>query len=74
MNDFFGDGDPVLKNYQDYGLSRVQYLLLKKFRDEFKAFSDENDFPEEFIDTSEWAKIMDLAKGVLKEFNFKKSD
>jgi len=72
VNDFFGDGDPILENYQDYGLSQSQYQLLKKFRDKFRAFSDENDFPEEFIDTPEWAKIMDLAKNVLKAFNYQK--
>jgi hypothetical protein len=74
VNDFFGDGDPVLENYQNYGLSKVQYLLLKKFRDEFKIFADNNDFPEEFIDTLEWAKIMELAKGILKAFNYEKND
>lgn len=74
VNDFFDDGDPILESYQDYGLSQVQYRLLKKFRDQFKAFSDENDFPEEFINTPEWAKIMDAAKNVLQAFNFKKNN
>ena len=70
--DFFGDGDPILKNYKDYGLSHTQHQLLKKFRDEFNDFADRNDLPEEFIDSPEWAKIMDLAKDVLKAFNFQK--
>ncbi len=70
---FFGDGDPLLENYKDFGLTRNQYLLLKKFRDKFEVFSNENDFPEEFIDTPEWEKIMDLAKEVLRAFNYKSS-
>jgi hypothetical protein len=70
VNDFFGDGDPILKNYQDYGLSQPQYQILKTFRDEFRIFADKNDFPEVFIDTSEWAKIVELAKDVLKAFNY----
>jgi hypothetical protein len=70
VNDFFGDGDPILENYRIYGLSQVQYQLLKKFRDKFRVFSDENDWPPEFIDSPEWAEIMDLAKEVLKAFNF----
>jgi hypothetical protein len=69
---FFGEGDPILKNYKDFGITEAQYKLLKKLRDEFRIFADENDFPEEFIDTPEWAKIMDLAKDVLKVFNFSK--
>ena len=72
VNDFFGDGEPILENYQDYGLSQSQYRLLKQFHDEFRIFADKNDLPEEFIDTPEWAKIMGLAKDVLKAFNFSK--
>ncbi len=72
VNDFFGDGEPILENYQDYGLSQNQYRLLKKFHDDFRIFADNNDFPENFIDTPEWERIMDLAKGVLKAFNYQK--
>ncbi len=71
VNDFFGDGGPILENYQDYGLSQSQYQILKKFHDEFRIFADKNDFPEEFIDTPEWTKIMNLAKDVLKTFSYK---
>lgn len=72
VNDFFDDGDPVLENYQAYGLSDVQYQLLKKFRDEFKVFKRGNYFPEEFVDSPEWGEIMNLAKDVLKAFNYQK--
>ena len=72
VNDFFDDGDDILEKYLDYGLTQIQYQVLKKFRDEFDFFVKKNHFPEEFIDSPEWAKIMDLAKDVLKAFNFQK--
>ncbi len=72
--DFFGDGDPILKHYQEYGITDKNYLLLKEFRDQFQAFSDEHDWPEEFIDTPEWARIMAMAENVLKAFNYQKNN
>jgi hypothetical protein len=69
---FFDDGDPILKNYKEYKITDIQCHLLKEFRDEFRVFADGNDLPEEFIDSPEWAKIMDLAKDVLTAFNFQK--
>ena len=66
---FFGDGDPILENYKDFGLTESQYKPLKKLRDEFRIFADKNDIPEEFIDTPEWNKITNLAKESLKKFN-----
>lgn len=71
-NFFFDIGDPILESYQEYGLSENQYLLLKKFRDEFEAFSDDNSWPPFFIDSPEWARIMERAKEVLEAFNYKK--
>jgi nicotinic acid phosphoribosyltransferase len=71
---FFGDGDPILENYKDFGITEPQYKSLKRLRDEFRVFSNENYFPEEFIDTLEWAKIMELAKSALKEFNYHKNN
>jgi len=68
--DFFDDGDPILENYRAYGLTEMQYCILNKFRNEFRIFADENDLPQEFIDTPEWAKIMDSAKEVLKAFHY----
>lgn len=70
---FFGEGDPILQNYKEFGLTESQYLILKKFRDSLRVFSNKNYWPPEFIDTMEWARIMDLAKDVLKAFNFQKN-
>ena len=73
--DFFGDGDPIIENYKDFGITESQYHLLIKFRDEFNDFCRgpalEYYLPQLFIDTPEWEKIMEMAKEVLKAFNFK---
>ncbi len=66
---FFQEGDGIIEKHEEFGLTENQFQILRKFRDQFKAFSDENDFPEEFIDTPEWGKIMNLAKDVLKVFS-----
>lgn len=71
---FFGDGDPILENYKDFRITETQYKTLKKLRDAFRIFADKNDFPEEFIETPEWENIMNLAKSVLKSFNYKKNE
>jgi hypothetical protein len=68
---FFQIGDGILDEYKDFGISEDQYQILKKFRNEFEIFSDENDWPQNFIDTPEWARIMEMAKEVLKAFNYK---
>lgn len=70
---FFQEGDGIIEKYKDFGLTERQHQLLKKFRSQFKTFSDENDIPEEFIDTPEWAKITNLANEVLKAFNYQKN-
>ena len=70
--DFFDIGDPILDDYKSFGITKAQYKLLKKFRKEFKEFSNENDFPEEFIETLEWKRIVHLAKDILKAFDYQK--
>ena len=74
--DFFGDGDPIIENYKDFEITDRQYHLLVKFRDEFDAFCRgpalEYYLPQLFIDTPEWEKITEMAKEVLKAFNFHK--
>lgn len=65
---FFHEGDAILDSYAKFGITENQYALLKQFRDTFEKFSDEHYLPEEFIDTPQWAKIMEMAKEVLKTF------
>lgn len=68
--DFFGDGDAILENYKDFEITDNQYAILKQFRDAFRLFADDNDFPEEFIDTPEWEEITLMAKEVLQAFKY----
>ena len=70
--DFFDIGDPILDDYKEFGITNSQYELWVRLRNEFKEFSRRHDFPQEFIDTPEWAKIMKLAKEVLELFNYQK--
>lgn len=67
---FFGDVDPLLENYKDFGLTESQYILLKTFRDNFRVFSDKYYHPFEFIDTLEWRKITEMAECMLNIFNY----
>lgn len=68
---FFGDiGDPILEHYKDFWITNSQYCILKKFRDRFSSFSDEHSYEPAFIDTPEWNEITEMAKEVLKSFNY----
>src|SRR5882672_4766193 len=67
---FFDLGDPMLKEYKNFGISEDQYQTLKKFRDAFRTFVDTHYHPLEFITSSEWETIMTMAKEVLKAFNY----
>ena len=69
---FFDNGDPVLSEYKKCGITNDQYLILKKFSDKFRAFSDEHSYEPTFIDTPEWNEITEMAKEVLKIFDYKK--
>ena len=69
---FFGDVDPLLENYNDFGIKESQYIYLRKFRDKFRLFSSKYYHPFEFIDTPEWDEIVNMAKGVLEAFDYKR--
>ena len=69
---FFDICDFILNKYPEYGIKDEQYELLKKFRDDFRFFEENNFWPPEFMDSPEWAEIMEKAKEVLKAFNFVK--
>ena len=59
----------IFKNYKEYGISDIQFPVIKKFHDAFQKFWDDNDWPEEFIDTPEWTEITEMAKDVLQVFD-----
>ena len=69
-----GDARDILKEYPLFGITNQQYHLLKKFRDEYEAFCDLPDLiyyiPERFIDTPEWTRLTELAKEVIKAFDY----
>lgn len=71
---FFQDGNGIIEDYKDFGLTEKQYHILVKFREAFEAFCDGPGLtyylPELFIDTPEWYKIVEMAKEVLKAFNY----
>lgn len=73
---FFEEGDGILEKYKDFGVNLNQYNLLVKFRNQFYKFVKgprSGYLPQEFIDTPEWAQIMDSAKKVLEAFNYEKT-
>ena len=59
-----------LEHYQDFGISENQYQILKNFRDKFRIFSDNNNWPQKFINSDEWNEITEMAKEVLNAFNY----
>jgi hypothetical protein len=65
-------GDPILENYQEFGITDIQYQILSQLRNKFGAFWEENDWPPFFIDTPEWNEIVEMAKEVLKAFDYRK--
>jgi hypothetical protein len=65
VNYFVDAAGDVIDRYQEFKLTEEQYQILKTFRDKFKVFADENDYPELFIDTPEWTKVVNRAKEVL---------
>ena len=52
------------------GITDSQYQIIRKFQDVFGAFWEENGWPPKFIDTPEWNEITEMAKEVLKGFNY----
>ncbi len=74
VNCFFDEGEIIMNHYIEFGVTEVQHLLLKTFWDEFRSFSNDNYWPQEFIDSPEWTKITERAKEVLKAFDWKSPD
>lgn len=74
--DFFGIGDYVISQHQNFNMSEEQYLLIKSFSKQFRHFTDSVGlvhFPIDFIDSPEWTKITEMAKAVLKAFHWEAS-
>ncbi len=70
---FFDIGDPVLDDYENFGITDSQYHLLMEFREDLRSFSKEEGeelLPKEFIGTPKWKKIMEMARKILDAFNY----
>jgi hypothetical protein len=72
INYFLDESEAILEKYKDFNITNSQYHLLLKFQDELNAFCDKNDYPREFISSLEWKKIMEIAKEIVKVFNYQK--
>jgi len=71
--DFADTWAPISDDYKNFNITESQYYMLKQFQEDFEIFYDDNHWPPDFIDSPEWAKIMEMAKEVLKAFNFQKN-
>lgn len=70
---FFEEVDGILQKHADFGININQYKLITKLRDQFNEFLKEprhRHLPQEFIGSPEWNRITNLAKQVLKAFNY----
>ena len=72
VNNYSLDAEGILEHYKDFEITEIEFQILKKFDKQFCDFYRKNNWPKEFIDTQEWAKIMNLAKEVLKAFDYQK--
>ena len=54
---FFPIEEDILENYKQFNITEMQRDILKKFRDEFRVFSHDNNLPQVFIDTPELSLI-----------------
>ncbi len=76
--DFFDNGEDIMNNYKNYGITNKQYKVLLRLSKPLDKYSDEvmtysaNINPEVIIKDKKWKKIQKLAKEVLKVFNYKK--
>ena len=70
VNYFFGEMDSILEEHKSFSITENQYQILKRFRDKFEIFADNNNWPHKFINTPEWDEIIKMAKEVLQAFEF----
>jgi len=73
--DFFDDGEPILKNYKEFGITDKQYEEVIQLRNELEKYCDKTPeivYEEEILADPEWYKIQEMAKKVLEAFDYKK--
>ena len=72
MCHFFDDGDPILSDYKNFGITDIQYNLLIRLRNQLDSFSQYDYPPQKFIESPEWKQIMKMANEVMEAFNYRK--
>lgn len=80
MHQLFDDYElsDILNNYENYRISNEQHEILKKFYNTLNQYSDEkmswiqNVDPTEILADPRWHEIQEMAKEVLKAFNYQK--
>ena len=76
--DFFDDGDPILEEHKDFRITEHQYKLLMILHKKLRAFTDAFDVyspyrsTEKLIQLPQWQEIRNIAKKVIRTFDFKK--
>lgn len=76
LNEFYYEGDDILENYKDFGVTDRQRNLLESLFIEIDSFYAP--FPCEhhssvFLQTIEWKRVVIKAKEVLQAFNYQSS-
>lgn len=69
VNNYSLDAEGILKSYKDFKITEIEFQVLRKFDAQFRDFYKNNSWPQEFIDTPEWQRIIKLAKSVLESFD-----
>lgn len=69
---FFDYGRMIFGAYKAYGISENQLRHLIKFANAFEAFINKNRLPQDFINSSEWQLIVQMALAIINVFNFQK--
>jgi len=68
------DGEVVIKEPKHLEMTDEQYCILKAFWNAYEQFSHgigmEYYIPERFIDTEEWTRVTEMAKEVIKAFDY----
>jgi hypothetical protein len=72
--DFFQGSEDLIAKYKDFEITDNQIQLLTDFWNAFDTFVSSTERPyleKDFIDTSEWTQIVDMAQKLLKAFGYK---
>ena len=73
VNYFFNTSESILSKYISFNITDNQMKILKNFHDTLEDFNCKNSYePQDFISSTDWKKIIEIAKKVLNSFNYRK--